>query len=139
MQPFDQNLFTNAFIQTLEVDPTEDQRKAIRLLSYFISGENGHRIFLLKGYAGTGKTTLMAALTKIIPRFILLAPTGRAAKVLTGYSFSPTLPSPIILLSSTIKTVLTNLFSFLNNLKWPSADEAILYICRCMVEAAKPE
>ena len=86
MQPFDQNLFTNAFIQTLEVEPTEDQRKAIQLLSYFISGENGHRIFLLKGYAGTGKTTLMAALTKIIPRFILLAPTGRAAKVLSGYS-----------------------------------------------------
>ena len=86
MQPFDQTTFTNAFIRTLEVDPTEDQLKAISLLSAFISGDNGHRIFLLKGYAGTGKTTLMAAITKIIPRFILLAPTGRAAKVLSGYS-----------------------------------------------------
>ena len=86
MQPFDQTTFTNAFIRTLEVDPTEDQLKAISLLSAFISADNGHRTFLLKGYAGTGKTTLMAAITKIIPRFILLAPTGRAAKVLSGYS-----------------------------------------------------
>ena len=47
-------------------------------------------IFLLKGYAGTGKTTLISALVKSLPsigkRSVLLAPTGRAAKVLAKYS-----------------------------------------------------
>ena len=47
-------------------------------------------IFLLKGYAGTGKTTLISALVKSLPsigkRSVLLAPTGRAAKILAKYS-----------------------------------------------------
>ena len=46
--------------------------------------------FILRGYAGTGKTTLVSALVKVLPRLkmksLLLAPTGRAAKVMAGYS-----------------------------------------------------
>ena len=46
--------------------------------------------FLLKGYAGTGKTTLVSALVKSLwpvgKKVVLLAPTGRAAKVLSSYS-----------------------------------------------------
>ena len=49
-----------------------------------------HQAFVLRGYAGTGKTTLLAALIKVLPKFnyksVLLAPTGRAAKVMTNYS-----------------------------------------------------
>lgn len=50
----------------------------------------GISVFVLKGYAGTGKTTLISALVRILPRFgyksMLLAPTGRAAKVMANYS-----------------------------------------------------
>jgi exodeoxyribonuclease-5 len=51
---------------------------------------SGEECFLLKGYAGTGKTTLISALVKVLPRVklksVLLAPTGRAAKVISNYS-----------------------------------------------------
>src|SRR5690606_151217 len=47
-------------------------------------------VFVLKGYAGTGKTSLTSALVKVLPqinlRSLLLAPTGRAAKVMSNYS-----------------------------------------------------
>ena len=47
-------------------------------------------VFILKGYAGTGKTSLLSAVVKILPhldlRALLLAPTGRAAKVMSTYS-----------------------------------------------------
>ncbi len=70
--------------------PTTDQATAIAKLSAFIASTNENRIFLLKGYAGTGKTTLVSVLVNILPKFglnaILLAPTGRAAKVLASYS-----------------------------------------------------
>lgn len=53
-------------------------------------GKNGDVIFMLKGYAGTGKTTLVRSLVKSLPvlqaKTVLLAPTGRAAKVLSGYT-----------------------------------------------------
>src|SRR4051794_26375565 len=79
---------TGEMLQSLAVAPTSDQHNAIRQLAVFLSGEeNG--VFLLKGYAGTGKTTLLSALTSVLRRFVLLAPTGRAAKVLSGYSGFP--------------------------------------------------
>lgn len=84
-----QNVLTDSFLKALAVEPTADQLNAIQLLSDFISGGNDEGIFILKGYAGTGKTTLLGALTKIISGFVLLAPTGRAAKVLSGYSGYP--------------------------------------------------
>jgi len=59
-------------------------------LADFLSSEKDDSLFMLKGYAGTGKTTIVSALVKILPllgrRSVLLAPTGRAAKVLAGYS-----------------------------------------------------
>lgn len=52
--------------------------------------EDGDECFILKGYAGTGKTTIVGALVKALPKYnlrsVLLAPTGRAAKVITSYS-----------------------------------------------------
>jgi exodeoxyribonuclease V len=59
-------------------------------LANFLADESERSIFLLKGYAGTGKTTFLSSFIKTIPSFgwnsTLLAPTGRAAKVMANYS-----------------------------------------------------
>ena len=63
---------------------------ALQLLAKFVLGPEKNATFLLKGYAGTGKTTIVGALvknlSKIKMRSVLLAPTGRAAKVISNYS-----------------------------------------------------
>ena len=70
--------------------PTSEQEEIINYISEFVSTIGNRSIFILKGYAGTGKTTLISALVKSLPllnkRSILMAPTGRAAKVLSKYS-----------------------------------------------------
>lgn len=70
--------------------PTDDQSRAIASLATYVIENNNESIFILKGYAGTGKTSLINALVKTLESFrfnsVLLAPTGRAAKVLTAYS-----------------------------------------------------
>lgn len=70
--------------------PTLGQREACELLSRFLFDEDPHSAFMLKGYAGTGKTSLVSAIIQSAPQLkiktLLLAPTGRAAKVLSGYS-----------------------------------------------------
>lgn len=71
-------------------EPTAGQREACAEMVQFLFDPDPHAAFLLKGYAGTGKTSLVAALIKAAPRLkiktLLLAPTGRAAKVLSGYA-----------------------------------------------------
>ncbi|MEZ4901621.1 MAG: AAA family ATPase [Spirosomataceae bacterium] len=70
--------------------PTVGQSDFFLKISEFLADENLRSGFLLKGYAGTGKTTLISALIKVIAKFgfktVLLAPTGRAAKVMANYS-----------------------------------------------------
>lgn len=70
--------------------PTAQQRDVFAMLEKFLPSTNAYDCFILKGYAGTGKTTLISALVKVLPRLklksVLLAPTGRAAKVITNYS-----------------------------------------------------
>lgn len=79
----------------LSVDATFSQKKIIEKLSSWLSDEDYSRIFLLNGYAGTGKTTLISATVSALKELgiktILLAPTGRAAKVLSHYSNAPAL------------------------------------------------
>ena len=74
-------------------NPTKEQEKAISLLSDFLLSRERDTVFLLKGYAGTGKTFLLAALVRTMKllqqRIMLLAPTGRAAKVLSSYAGAP--------------------------------------------------
>lgn len=74
----------------LSFDATNNQKKIIEKLSAWLSDDDYSRIFLLNGYAGTGKTTIIAAFVAALKELgikpILLAPTGRAAKVLTRYS-----------------------------------------------------
>jgi exodeoxyribonuclease-5 len=71
--------------------PTPGQADLFRLLEYFILEKDKYRqVFLLKGFAGTGKTTVVSTLVEVVRKFgykyIMLAPTGRAAKVMTNYS-----------------------------------------------------
>ena len=71
-------------------ETTLGQKKIIEKLSEYLAGDDFSRIFVLNGYAGTGKTTLIAALVGALKDLnikpILLAPTGRAAKVLAQYA-----------------------------------------------------
>ena len=87
------NNFTSIFLSCLPFAPNNDQSNLIALLAEFISNNNEREIFVLKGYAGTGKTNMIGALSKTLPKFkwksVLLAPTGRAAKVLSNYSQKP--------------------------------------------------
>ena len=69
---------------------TNDQQRAITKIVEFIFKPSSEEIFLLKGYAGTGKSSLIGALVKTMAQFeqktVLLAPTGRAAKVFSMYA-----------------------------------------------------
>lgn len=70
--------------------PTEGQRTVLYHLAAFLLSEKPSPTYLLQGYAGTGKTTLVTTLVKTLPMigmwYQLMAPTGRAAKVLSGYT-----------------------------------------------------
>ncbi|NDW13614.1 DUF2075 domain-containing protein [Bacteroides sp. 214] len=73
--------------------PTFDQEKATKKVAEFLSNPNADTIFVLCGYAGTGKTSLIGALVKTLDtlkqKTMLLAPTGRAAKVFSAYAKHP--------------------------------------------------
>ncbi len=73
--------------------PTRDQETAIGHLAAFGISRKPHPMYLLKGYAGTGKTSLVSAFVNHLHesqrRFVLMAPTGRAAKVLSRYTGFP--------------------------------------------------
>jgi len=85
---------TSQFYSLLKSDfphiPTIKQDIALQLLSKFVLSEKKNEVFLLKGYAGTGKTTIVGTLVKNSRKakqsVVLLAPTGRAAKVISNYS-----------------------------------------------------
>jgi exodeoxyribonuclease-5 len=80
----------NLIKQNLGHSPTPGQEKLIDRLASFILDNSENRIFLIKGFAGTGKTTLISALVKALEEIkiknLLLAPTGRAAKVFSSYA-----------------------------------------------------
>jgi ATP-dependent exoDNAse (exonuclease V) alpha subunit len=71
-------------------EATPQQLELFGKLHEFLLSDNGDECFILKGYAGTGKTTIVSALVKALRsynfKYVLLAPTGRAAKVITAYS-----------------------------------------------------
>jgi exodeoxyribonuclease-5 len=73
--------------------PTADQLEMVKRIDKFIADREERPLLVVRGYAGTGKTTLLAALVKCLPligyQSALLAPTGRAAKVLAAYSGRP--------------------------------------------------
>lgn len=71
-------------------EPNAQQLELFLKLHQFLVSDVGDECFILKGYAGTGKTTIVGTLVKALPKYnlrsVLLAPTGRAAKVITSYS-----------------------------------------------------
>ncbi len=73
--------------------PTSEQSEAIKMIGDFLMSRRGEELFLLRGYAGTGKTTLVSALVKTLAELnqpvVLMAPTGRAAKVFSSYAGCP--------------------------------------------------
>lgn len=73
--------------------PTVQQEFVVDSLSAFFANGDSRSLLLLKGYAGTGKTTLLSAFVRALDengiRCVLLAPTGRAAKVFARYANHP--------------------------------------------------
>ena len=74
-------------------EPTDSQKKAFDSLGDFLTTDFAKGLFILRGYAGTGKTTvirsLIASLYEVGIKSIQLAPTGRAAKVISQYTNYP--------------------------------------------------
>lgn len=72
-------------IDIFPFEPTHEQMVAMNRLATFVSDPAGRKVFLLKGYAGTGKTLIISTLVQTLARHhkrvVLMAPTGRAAKV----------------------------------------------------------
>lgn len=77
-------------LQNFKYEPTECQKIFFDKISRFLSGYGDGDIFILNGYAGTGKTEAIGAVVRTLKefnmKFKLMAPTGRAAKVLSGYT-----------------------------------------------------
>ena len=85
-----ERFLTQQIISQLPFVPTEEQNSLIVQLGQFLASHDPDKCFILRGYAGTGKTTVISALVKAMQTLnqttILLAPTGRAAKVIAAYS-----------------------------------------------------
>lgn len=77
----------------LPFEPNEEKEGLFKALGVFLVSRDPQKVFLLRGYAGTGKTSVMSALVRALDGLkqpcVLLAPTGRAAKVLSKYSGFP--------------------------------------------------
>jgi exodeoxyribonuclease-5 len=84
------NKFKHTVLANFGFTPTQDQQKAIDVLANFVFDVEANPLYVLRGYAGTGKTSLISAFIKTCDVYnvkaILMAPTGRAAKVLANYS-----------------------------------------------------
>ena len=88
-----QNFIAGRIKEQLPFEPTEQQVELLDLLGEFLMSTDKDKIFMLRGYAGTGKTSVVSALVRALnelkQKTVLLAPTGRAAKVIAGYSGFP--------------------------------------------------
>jgi exodeoxyribonuclease-5 len=80
-------------LKKFQYEPTSGQDELLGMLADFLLDREERNLFLIKGYAGTGKTTIVKSVTDVLEEFnhgcVLLAPTGRSAKVLSKYSGKP--------------------------------------------------
>ena len=87
------SLFYKLLLQKSLFEPTVKQNLFFQKIAVFLFNTSNDEIFVLKGYAGTGKTTIISTvinhLEAINMKCVLLAPTGRAAKVISNYSGKP--------------------------------------------------
>ena len=86
-----EKFFTDQFVKELKFDPTPGQMELFEKLGKFMTAPpDSFPLLVVRGYAGTGKTTAISAFIRALKdlrcKFVLLAPTGRAAKVLSNYS-----------------------------------------------------
>lgn len=85
--------FYSILSQNFPFNSTIKQDAFFQKIAVFITNVNNDSIFVLKGYAGTGKTTVISTivnnLIEVNKKYVLLAPTGRAAKVIANYSNKP--------------------------------------------------
>lgn len=86
----DVNEVKRHLLQNLDFEPTKDQNLFLQKIGMFLADPRFKDLFILRGYAGTGKTTMLSTIVKTLPslklKTVLLAPTGRAAKVMSLYS-----------------------------------------------------
>ncbi len=86
----DPQKFISQLLNKFPFQATDKQQQLLTLLSEFVLSSDKQALFLLKGYAGTGKTTAISTLVNSLwhigMKSVLLAPTGRAAKVIGGYA-----------------------------------------------------
>lgn len=84
--PLPSQILSNKFEHT----PTKSQQAMFECMDDFIESKGDKSTFVLQGYAGTGKTSILATLVKVLPlfnyKFVMLAPTGRAAKIISQYA-----------------------------------------------------
>ena len=85
--------FYSILLHNFPFSPTHKQDVFFQKIAEFSTNLNSNEIFVLKGYAGTGKTTVVSTIVNnliaINKKYVLLAPTGRAAKVISNYSNKP--------------------------------------------------
>ncbi len=85
--------FYSILSHSFPFNPTIKQDAFFQKIAAFITNTDNDAIFVLKGYAGTGKTTVISTivnnLIEINKKYVLLAPTGRAAKVIANYANKP--------------------------------------------------
>ena len=80
------------FLAQTDLELTDEQQEVLKKIAVFVT-QPDERIFILRGYAGTGKSTIISIVAKTLKslkiKSHLLAPTGRAAKVMNSYSGMP--------------------------------------------------
>ena len=85
-----ENFIISRIKAELPFEPNEEKEGLFRVLGQFLTSRDERKVMLLRGYAGTGKTSVVSALVRAMEKLnqptMLLAPTGRAAKVLAHYS-----------------------------------------------------
>lgn len=85
--------FYKLLLREFPFSPTGKQDIFLQKIAGFVTGTATDSLFVLKGYAGTGKTTIISTLVNHLAaagkKYVLLAPTGRAAKVIANYSHKP--------------------------------------------------
>lgn len=90
-------MLTNFIISRIKAElpfePNEEKGELFEMLGAFLVSTEREKAFILRGYAGTGKTSVVSALVRALEKLrqpcVLLAPTGRAAKVIARYSGRP--------------------------------------------------
>lgn len=84
------DFFLEQLAQNLKYQPTQCQERLFASLSAFMTAADAVDMMIVSGYAGTGKTSAIAAFVSVLRRFhyhyVLLAPTGRSAKVLSNFT-----------------------------------------------------